>query len=131
MAAHLRASVSRLHPYTSPIVEVTPLSLEDRRRQATTDLDRRHRSTFGQFFTPAPVAKFMASLVKSDGSASMDVLDLALARGLCAYLNSQPVDDYFRTFSGHTQVNATDLRRLCYPPQDQLRAMGELSGEEG
>lgn len=47
-----------------------------------------------------------------------------VARGLVAYLNSQPVDDYFRTFSGHTQVNATDLRRLRYPSIEQLEAAG-------
>lgn len=58
-------------------------------------------------------------------------LDSAVARGLCAYLNSQAVDDYFRTFSGHTQVNATDLRRLCYPSQEELRAIGERNAQEG
>jgi adenine-specific DNA-methyltransferase len=47
-------------------------------------------------------------------------LPVAVARGLVAYLNSQAVDDYFRTFSGHTQVNATDLRRLRYPSLEQL-----------
>lgn len=52
-------------------------------------------------------------------------LEPAVARGLCAYLNSQAVDDYFRTFSGHTQVNATDLRRLRYPTLEQLREMGK------
>jgi adenine-specific DNA-methyltransferase len=46
-----------------------------------------------------------------------------LAQGLCAYLNSQEVDDYFRTFSGHTQVNATDLRRLKYPSVPELEAL--------
>jgi adenine-specific DNA-methyltransferase len=46
-----------------------------------------------------------------------------LARGLCAYLNSQAVDDYFRSFSGHTQVNATDLRRLNYPSIAKLEAL--------
>lgn len=58
-------------------------------------------------------------------------LDLALARGLCSYLNSKAVDDYFRTFSGHTQVNATDLRRLHYPSLDALRALGKLHEEKG
>lgn len=58
-------------------------------------------------------------------------LDPAVARGLCDYLNSQAVDDYFRTFSGHTQVNATDLRRLCYPSQEELRVIGERHAQEG
>lgn len=47
-----------------------------------------------------------------------------LARGLVAYLNSQAVDDYFRVFSGHTQVNATDLRRLKYPSRADLEKLG-------
>lgn len=51
-------------------------------------------------------------------------LPAELARGLAAYLNSQVVDDYFRTFSGHTQVNATDLRRLKYPSRDDLTCLG-------
>jgi len=46
----------------------------------------------------------------------------AVARGLAAYLNSQAVDDYFRTFSGQTQVNATDLRHLRYPKLADLEA---------
>ena len=33
-----------------------------------------------------------------------------LAKGIALYLNSSVVDQYFRLFSGHTQVNATDLR---------------------
>jgi adenine-specific DNA-methyltransferase len=49
-----------------------------------------------------------------------------LAHGLCAYLNSQAVDDYFRTFSGHTQVNATDLRRLNYPSIAELEAFADV-----
>jgi adenine-specific DNA-methyltransferase len=53
-------------------------------------------------------------------------LPLDIARGLVAYLNSQEVDDYFRVFSGHTQVNATDLRRLKYPSRAELKKLGEL-----
>lgn len=40
------------------------------------------------------------------------------------------VDEYFRQFSGHTQVNATDLRNLKYPSLSQLMAMGEKIGDE-
>lgn len=47
-----------------------------------------------------------------------------LAKGLAAYLNSTLVDAYFRQFSGHTQVNATDLRTLSYPARAQLEALG-------
>ncbi|MBV9852768.1 MAG: Eco57I restriction-modification methylase domain-containing protein [Armatimonadetes bacterium] len=52
-------------------------------------------------------------------------LDLPLARGLAAFLNSTRVDAYFRQFSGHTQVNATDLRSLKYPTARQLRVLGQ------
>lgn len=55
----------------------------------------------------------------------------AVARGMAAYLNSQAVDDYFRTFSGHTQVNATDLRRLTYPSIEELKKLGETGAQEG
>lgn len=48
-----------------------------------------------------------------------------LARGLALYLNSTAVDDYFRQFSGHTQVNATDLRSLRYPDGEQLMRLGQ------
>ncbi|HPG40434.1 MAG TPA: Eco57I restriction-modification methylase domain-containing protein [bacterium] len=47
-----------------------------------------------------------------------------LAKGLCLYLNSTLVDQYFRLFSGHTQVNATDLRKLRYPTCEQLLRLG-------
>ncbi len=51
-------------------------------------------------------------------------LERNLAVGLFAFLNSTVVDQYFRSFSGHTQVNATDLRMLVYPDRDTLEAMG-------
>ena len=51
-------------------------------------------------------------------------LDRSLAVGLFAFLNSTVVDQYFRRFSGHTQVNATDLRTLLYPDRETLQAMG-------
>ena len=51
-------------------------------------------------------------------------LNLTLARGLTAYLNSSLVDTFFRLFNGHTQVNATDLRNLKYPTIAQLITVG-------
>ncbi len=58
----------------------------------------------------------------------------ALARGLAVFLNSSLVDHYFRQFSGHTQVNAADLRRLPYPSNEQLPRLGhacENLGDQG
>lgn len=47
-----------------------------------------------------------------------------VACGLSAFLNSTLVDICFRQFSGHTQVNATDLRSLKYPPVNVLHDLG-------
>ncbi len=55
-------------------------------------------------------------------------LSLGLARGLSAFLNSSLVDVYFRQFSGHTQVNATDLRSLRYPSLMTLERLGSQIG---
>ena len=51
-----------------------------------------------------------------------------LARGLALYLNSTFVDEYFRQFSGHTQVNASDLRNIRYPSIEQLKHAGMHKG---
>lgn len=47
-------------------------------------------------------------------------MSLDLAKGLLLYLNSSLLDNYFRLFSGHTQVNASDLRKMRYPTYEQL-----------
>lgn len=52
-----------------------------------------------------------------------------LAKGLALYLNSTIVDQYFRLFSGHTQVNATDLRKMPYPTYEQLLRLGAYAHE--
>ncbi len=52
-------------------------------------------------------------------------LPKALAFGIALFLNSTAVDDYFRTFNGHTQVNVTDLKRIKYPSRDTLVTLGE------
>ena len=56
-------------------------------------------------------------------------LPVVFAKGLAAYLNSTLVDAYFRQFSGHTQVNATDLRSLKYPDLATLNRIGGRIGE--
>jgi adenine-specific DNA-methyltransferase len=56
-------------------------------------------------------------------------LSITLAKGLALYLNSTLVDEYFRQFSGHTQINATDLRNLKYPTEAQLISLGEKVGK--
>lgn len=52
-------------------------------------------------------------------------LETRLAYGLATYLNSTMVDRHFRRFSGHTQVNATDLKQMRYPSKDALRRLGK------
>ncbi|MBT0770301.1 Eco57I restriction-modification methylase domain-containing protein [Kineosporia sp. J2-2] len=47
-----------------------------------------------------------------------------LAYGLALWLNSSVLDDHFRTFSGHTQVNVGDLKSMRYPSLDNLAALG-------
>ena len=51
-------------------------------------------------------------------------LDMVVAHGLAAYLNSSLLDAFFRQFNGHTQVNATDLRTLTYPSLADLHRLG-------
>lgn len=48
-----------------------------------------------------------------------------IAYGLTVWLNTTFLDEQFRLFSGHTQVNATDLRNLPYPTTFQLVEMGK------
>ncbi len=53
-----------------------------------------------------------------------------LARGLAAFLNSTMIDECFRRFSGHTQVNATDLRLMKYPSREALITLGCWAKEQ-
>ncbi|WP_431728912.1 Eco57I restriction-modification methylase domain-containing protein [Verrucosispora sp. TAA-831] len=56
-------------------------------------------------------------------------MDPQVAAGLAAFLNSAPVDQFVRLFSGHTQINAGDLRSLRYPSLEQLRLIGSRIGQ--
>lgn len=49
-----------------------------------------------------------------------------IARGLAVYLGSTFADHWFRRFSGHTQVNAGDLRAMRYPDLETLMEWGSL-----
>jgi hypothetical protein len=54
-----------------------------------------------------------------------------LARGLAVFLNTTAVDESFRRFNGHTQVNATDLKLMKYPSRDTLIELGEWAMQQG
>lgn len=58
-------------------------------------------------------------------------IPVALAHGLAAYLNTSAVDEMFRRFNGHTQVNATDLRLMKYPSRETLIVLGERAIAHG
>jgi len=58
-------------------------------------------------------------------------LPQTLAWGLAVFLNTTAVDDHFRRFNGHTQVNATDLRAMKYPSRQTLMALGEWAVASG
>lgn len=53
-------------------------------------------------------------------------IDTKLAIGLSKYLNSDIVDKWFRTVSGSTQVNVTDLKKLRYPRKEMLEELASL-----
>lgn len=52
-------------------------------------------------------------------------LDHDFAVGLCLWLNSSIVDSYFRTISGSTQANASDLIAIPYPEFGDLQRLGQ------
>lgn len=57
------------------------LRTEARRRQLSRALDAKRRAEFGQYFTPAPVADFIASLVRLDTPGAIRVLDPGAGAG--------------------------------------------------
>jgi len=53
-----------------------------------------------------------------------------LAWGMAVFLNTTAVDERFRRFNGHTQVNATDLRMMSYPSREALIGLGEWAMQQ-
>lgn len=62
---------------------------------------------------------------------SRRALPKAIAHGLAVFLNTTAVDEAFRRFNGHTQVNATDLTLMKYPSRDILTELGEWAMQQG
>lgn len=62
---------------------------------------------------------------------SRRALPSALAHGLAVFLNTTAVDEAFRRFNGHTQVNATDLRLMKFPSREVLTQLGEWAMQQG
>jgi adenine-specific DNA-methyltransferase len=58
-------------------------------------------------------------------------LDPDIARGMALFLNATITDQHFRNFSGHTQVNATDLRTMLYPRKETLLKLGRWAAKHG
>lgn len=52
-----------------------------------------------------------------------------VAKGMAVYLGSTFADQWLRRFSGHTQVNASDLRVLRYPDLNTLKTWGKRIGK--
>jgi hypothetical protein len=57
-------------------------------------------------------------------------LPQALAHGLAVFLNTTAVDEAFRRFNGHTQVNATDLTLMKYPSREVLTQLGQWAMQQ-
>ncbi len=45
--------------------------------------------------------------------------------GLCALLNSELFDNYFRMFNGNVNVSATELREMSLPPLEDIKEIGD------
>ncbi len=56
-------------------------------------------------------------------------LSLSELCGLEAVFNSVILDRYFRSFSGNTQVNATEVRSMKFPDMETIASIGDLIRE--
>ena len=100
-----------------------------------------HYCVVRRFSSKEEKRRIVASVVRPETFANTDALGFenhlnvfhenkrglpaALAHGLSIFLNTTAVDKNFRIFSGHTQVNATDLKLMKYPSRANLMSLGE------
>ncbi len=96
-------------------------SKEERRRIVASVVDPRS-------FAGAPVLGFENHL--NVFHEDRHGLPEALARGLALYLNSTVVDESFRSYSGHTQVNAADLKLMKFPSRSALSEFGRWGEQQ-
>lgn len=76
------------------------------------------------FHADAPVAlENHQNFIHSGKPRTTIPLDDEVAKGLSIWLNSSAVDGWFRSVSGSTQVNASDLNQIPVPPMGKLRDM--------
>lgn len=52
------------------------------------------------------------------------------AFGIAAILNTAIADRYFRILNGNTQVNATDIRNMPFPPIEKIKEIGEIAQKQ-
>jgi adenine-specific DNA-methyltransferase len=118
-------------PETEPLLVPSAVYVVVKRFSSKEEPRRLVAAVFEPESVEAPVVGFENHL--NYFHANGKGLQRTLAFGLAAYLNSPLVDDFFRLFSGHTQVNAADLRRLPYPSRSQLEQLGRFTdgGEDG
>ena len=100
-----------------------------------------HYCVVRRFSSKEERRRIVASMVDSDAFGDVPLLGFEnhlnvfhekkagmlkeMAAGLAAFLNTTAVDEAFRRFSGHTQVNATDLKQMRYPSRAVLLELGD------
>jgi len=65
--------------------EENKLYVEALRRELSTAREDHYKSALGQFLTPQPIAKFMASLFSTPTSSSIRLLDPGCGHGALSY----------------------------------------------
>ncbi|WP_195420254.1 Eco57I restriction-modification methylase domain-containing protein [Collinsella sp. D33t1_170424_A12] len=74
------------------------------------------------FFPEAPIAlENHQNYIHCGTSRNTIPLEKETAKGLSIWLNSSIIDSWFRSVSGSTQVNASDLNQIPTPSTSQLR----------